>query len=174
MASQILPRHCKILCTLGPASNTPELVGALMDAGMNAVRLNLSHGTHEDHTRVYKTVRKEASRRGIAVAILADLQGPKIRVGTIPGDGFALERDQRVEIDVDPEAEPAPIEGGFRITTNYRHMVEDVRPGDRILLDDGHIELVVQGVEGSAVVTTVMRDTWLSWLTSDTVRLSML
>ena len=122
---------------------------------MNAVRLNLSHGTHEDHTRVYKTVRKEASRRGIAVAILADLQGPKIRVGTIPGDGFALERDQRVEIDVDPEAEPAPIEGGFRITTNYRHMVEDVRPGDRILLDDGHIELVVQGVEGSAVVTTV-------------------
>ncbi|MCA9653138.1 MAG: pyruvate kinase [Myxococcales bacterium] len=155
MASQILPRHCKILCTLGPASNTPELVGALMDAGMNAVRLNLSHGTHEDHTRVYKTVRKEASRRGIAVAILADLQGPKIRVGTIPGDGFALERDQRVEIDVDPEAEPAPIEGGFRITTNYRHMVEDVRPGDRILLDDGHIELVVQGVEGSAVVTTV-------------------
>ena len=63
-----LPRHCKILCTLGPASNTPEVIGALIDAGMNAARLNLSHGSHDDHTRVYKTVRKEASRRGIAVA----------------------------------------------------------------------------------------------------------
>lgn len=155
MVSPVQPRHCKILATLGPASNTPEQIGDLIDAGMNAVRLNLSHGTHEDHTRVYKTVRKEASRRGIAVAILADLQGPKIRVGTIPGDGFRLEPEQTVEIDVHPDAEASPIDGGWRITTNYHHMVEDVRPGDRILLDDGHIELVVQGVEGTTVVTTV-------------------
>lgn len=155
MASAALPRHCKILCTLGPASSSPEVIGALLDAGMNAVRLNLSHGTQEDHSRVYRTVRKEASRRGTAVAILADLQGPKIRVGTIPGDGFALRPEDTVEIDVDPEAQAEPIEGGWRITTNYTQMVEDVRPGDRILLDDGHIELVVQGVEGSTVVTTV-------------------
>ncbi|MEX1363266.1 MAG: pyruvate kinase [Nannocystaceae bacterium] len=155
MASAALPRQCKILCTLGPASSSPEVIGALLDAGMNAVRLNLSHGTQEDHSRVYRIVRKEASRRGTAVAILADLQGPKIRVGTIPGDGFALRPEDTVEIDVDPEAVAEPIEGGWRITTNYTQMVEDVRPGDRILLDDGHIELVVQGVEGSTVVTTV-------------------
>lgn len=149
------PRRCKILSTLGPASNTPERIGALIDAGMNAARLNLSHGTHEDHARVYKCVRREASRRGVAVAILADLQGPKIRVGTIPDDGFMLESGQRVWIDVDPEATASPHEDGFRITTNYTKMIEDVREGDHILLDDGHIDLVVVEIEGSAVVTSV-------------------
>ena len=150
-----LPRHCKILCTLGPASNTPEVIGALIDAGMNAARLNLSHGSHDDHTRVYKTVRKEASRRGIAVAILADLQGPKIRVGTIPGDGFPLKTDDRVEIDVSPDAEAAAFDEGWRVTTNYKHMVEDVRPGDHVLLDDGLIDLVVEGTEGTTIFTKV-------------------
>lgn len=149
------PRHCKILCTLGPASNTPAIVGALIDAGMNAVRLNFSHGSHEDHARVYKTVRQEASRRGVAIAILADLQGPKIRVGVIPGDGFDLQPGETVAIDVGPDAQAERTETGWRITTNYTHMVEDVRSDDRILLDDGHLELVVQSVEGSAVITTV-------------------
>jgi pyruvate kinase len=149
------PRFCKILCTLGPASNTPALVGALIDAGMNAVRLNLSHGAHEDHTRVYKTVRQEASRRGVAIAILADLQGPKIRVGVVPGEGFELVPGQTVELDVDPDAVAMPIDGGWRVTTNYTQIVQDVRPGDRILLDDGHLELVAQRTEGSRVVTVV-------------------
>jgi len=149
------PRHCKILCTLGPASNTPAVIGALIDAGMNAVRLNLSHGEHEDHNRVYKMVRQEASRRGVAIAILADLQGPKIRVGVIPGEGFELRPGQTVEVDVDPDATATPIDGGFRVTTNYTQIVKDVRPGDRILLDDGHLELVTQRTEGSRVVTTV-------------------
>jgi pyruvate kinase len=151
------PRHCKILCTLGPASNTPAIIGALIDAGMNAVRLNLSHGAHDDHTRVYKMVRQEASRRGVAIAILADLQGPKIRVGVIPGDGFELRPGDTVEVDVDPDATAMPLEGGggFRVTTNYTQIVQDVRPGDRILLDDGHLELVAQRTEGTRVVTTV-------------------
>ncbi len=148
-------RYCKILCTLGPASNTPKIIGALIDAGMNAARLNLSHGTHEDHTRVYRMVRQEASRRGVAVAILADLQGPKIRVGTIPGDGFVLEPGQSVEIDVGDGATAEEIDGGFRVTTNYTKMVEDVRPDDRILLDDGLIELLVESVEGTVIRTTV-------------------
>ncbi|MEM9459327.1 MAG: pyruvate kinase [Myxococcota bacterium] len=148
-------RYCKILCTLGPASNTPQVIGGLIDAGMDAARLNLSHGTHEDHTRVYRIVRQEASRRGVAVTILADLQGPKLRVGVIPGDGFDLEPGDRVDIDVDPDATVEEIEEGYRIVTNYTHMVEDVRPDDRILLDDGHLELVVQQIEGTVVRTTV-------------------
>ncbi len=147
-------RHCKILCTLGPASNSAEIIGRLIDAGMNAARLNLSHGSHEDHTRVYKMVRREASRRGVAVAILADLQGPKLRVGKIPGEGFDLKEGDRVEVDTSPEATIQEIEGGFRITTNYERMVEDVRPGDRILLDDGNVELLVSGLEGPAVITS--------------------
>jgi pyruvate kinase len=149
------PRHCKILCTLGPASNTPAIVGALIDAGMNAVRMNLSHGAHEDHARVYKMVRQEASRRSVAIAILADLQGPKIRVGVIPGDGFLLQAGETVEIDVDAEATAVRTDSAWRVTTNYVHLVQDVRAGDRILLDDGHLELVTQRVEGSRVITTV-------------------
>lgn len=148
-------RYCKILCTLGPASNTPQIIGALIDAGMNAARLNLSHGTHEDHTRVYRMVRQEASRRGVAVTILADLQGPKLRVGVIPGDGFALRPGDRVDIDVNPDAVVEQHDDGFRIVTNYSQLVEDVRPDDRILLDDGHLELIVEGVEGTVVRTTV-------------------
>ncbi len=150
-----LPRHCKILCTLGPASNTAEVVGELIDAGMNAARFNLSHGTHEDHRNNYKLVRQGASRRGVAVGIVADLQGPKIRVGTIPGEGFQLQTGDKVQIDVDPETPASGGDGVWRITTNYVHMVEDLEPGDHVLLDDGHLDLVVDGVEGNVVLTTV-------------------
>src|SRR6188508_381511 len=75
-----MPR-AKIVCTLGPASATPERIGELIDAGMSVARLNFSHGTHEDHARTLATVRAEADRRGKAIAALLDLQGPKIRVG---------------------------------------------------------------------------------------------
>ena len=96
------PRRCKILCTLGPASSTPEIIGALIDAGMNACRLNLSHGSHEVHTKTYRAIRQEASRRGVAVAVLADLQGPKLRVGKIPGEGFMLEAGHKLLISTNP------------------------------------------------------------------------
>src|SRR5439155_23913323 len=75
--------RAKIVCTLGPASSTPERIGELIDAGMNVARLNFSHGSHEDHAKMLHTVRAEADRRGKAVAALLDLQGPKIRVGKI-------------------------------------------------------------------------------------------
>src|SRR5215813_1590961 len=75
-----MPR-AKIVCTLGPASATPERIGELIDAGMSVARLNFSHGSHEDHAAVLQTVRAEAERRGKAIAALLDLQGPKIRVG---------------------------------------------------------------------------------------------
>src|SRR5678816_1754187 len=75
-----MPR-AKIVCTLGPASSTPERLGELIDAGMNVARLNFSHGSHEDHAKMLQMVRSEAERRGRAVGVLLDLQGPKIRVG---------------------------------------------------------------------------------------------
>lgn len=151
------PRHCKILCTLGPASASPEIVGALIDAGMNAARLNLSHGTHDDHARMYRVVRQEASKRNVAVAIVADLQGPKLRVGKIPDDGFVLANGGRVVISTDPADTVQQTDTQTIITTTYTQMANDVGPGDRILMDDGNLELKVESVEGALVVTSVVQ-----------------
>src|SRR6201989_2038460 len=84
-----MPR-AKIVCTLGPASSTPERIGELIDAGMSVARLNFSHGTHDDHAKMLQIVRSEADRRGQAIAVLLDLQGPKIRVGKIAGGQIEL------------------------------------------------------------------------------------
>ncbi len=155
-------RHCKILCTLGPASHTPEVVGALIDAGMNAARLNFSHGSHDDHARTFKTVRREASRRNTPVAILADLQGPKLRVGKIPGEGFELTQGSKLAISTDVDS-PVEQEGNVaRVTTTYARLTEDCRPGDRILLDDGNIELTVGNADGPVLMTTVVQGGLLS------------
>lgn len=155
-------RHCKILCTLGPASHTPEVIGALIDAGMNAARLNFSHGTHEDHARTFKTLRREASRRNTPVAILADLQGPKLRVGKIPGEGFSLRQGSKLAISTDPDG-PVEQDGDIaRVTTTYERLTADCHAGDRILLDDGNIELTVGGVDGNVLMTTVVQGGVLS------------
>lgn len=150
-------RHCKILCTLGPASQSPEVIGALIDAGMNAARLNFSHGAHEVHAKTFKTLRREASRRDTPVAILADLQGPKLRVGKIPGDGFMLEQGHKLAISVDANG-PVQQEGELaQVTTTYAQLTVDCQPGDRILLDDGNIELTVAGADGDVLMTTVVQ-----------------
>lgn len=155
-------RHCKILCTLGPASSSPEVIGALIDAGMNAARLNFSHGSHEDHAKTFKTLRREASRRNTPVAILADLQGPKLRVGKIPGKGFALEQGHKLAISVNPD-DPVEQDGELaRVTTTYAQLTTDCETGDRILLDDGNIELTVAGTEGNVLMTTVVQGGLLS------------
>jgi pyruvate kinase len=155
-------RHCKILCTLGPASNSPEVIGALIDAGMNAARLNFSHGTHEDHAKTFKTLRREASRRNTPVAILADLQGPKLRVGKIPGKGFMLEQGHKLAISVNPDS-PVEQDGELaRVTTTYAQLTTDCETGDRILLDDGNIELTVAGSDGDVLMTTVVQGGLLS------------
>ncbi len=147
------PRRAKIVCTLGPASDTPEMIGSLVDAGMNAARLNFSHGTHEDHARVYETVRSEASRRGVAVAVLADLQGPKLRVGKIPPPGILLTKGQHFVLSVDPEASV----DASRATVTYQPLAREVFPGTRILLDDGVLELQVDRIDGPEIVTTVVQ-----------------
>jgi pyruvate kinase len=156
------PRRCKILCTLGPASSSPEIIGALIDAGMNAVRLNLSHGSHDVHTKTYRAVRQEASRRGVAVAILADLQGPKLRVGKIPGEGYVLEAGHRLYISTNPDDVVEQDGETARVTTTYERLTIDVQPGDRILVDDGNIELTANRAEGHVLVTTVLQGGVLS------------
>lgn len=144
-------RRAKILCTIGPASATSEVLGQLIEAGMNAARLNFSHGSHEDHKRTFDLIAKAANLRNIPVAILADLQGPKIRVGKIPDPGYPLEADGRLVFTV-ADVEPTPE----RIPVDYEPLAREVGIGDPILMDDGALEAVVEAVEGDDIITRVV------------------
>ena len=144
-------RRTKIVATLGPASESPEAIRALIDAGVDAVRLNFSYGDFESHGRLIDVVRETAADAGRDVAILQDLQGPKIRIGELKGGSVRLRTGSRVRLT------PEIVEGtATRISTTYAHLAEDVSPGDRILLDDGAIELAVEKASGGEVACTVV------------------
>lgn len=144
-------RRAKIVCTLGPASNTPEVLNRMIDAGMDVARLNFSHGDHSDHQTMYEMVRELSARKGKPIAILQDLQGPKIRVGRFLDGRIALERGQRFTITTESVMGDAK-----RVSTTYKDLPQDCAPGDRLLLDDGHIDLKVLAVDGPNVVTEVV------------------
>src|SRR5437879_11917256 len=91
-------RKAKIVCTIGPASDSPELLGHLIESGMDVARLNFSHGSHESHSRAIKALRAGAGRQRAPVAIIQDLQGPRLRLGTIPDGGVDVAADQRVRL----------------------------------------------------------------------------
>ena len=132
-------RSAKIVCTLGPASNSSEMIVRLMRAGMDVARLNFSHGTHEDHARTIKRVREASARLSKPIGILADLQGPKIRTGALKDkQPVQLVTGQRFTISIHSIA--GTSEG---VSTTYKRMARDVSRGDRILLGDGLIELHV-------------------------------
>jgi pyruvate kinase len=139
-------RRTKIVATVGPSSTDPVVLGRLIDAGVNVFRLNMSHGDYDFHTGVYRSIRKLATDKGATVAILADLCGPKIRVGTFPGGRIALEAGAAVKVTT------RDVEGhAGLIPSQYRGLAGDVKPGDRILLDDGALELKVSAVHGTDV-----------------------
>jgi pyruvate kinase len=142
----------KVVATLGPASSSPEVLGAMVDAGLDVVRLNFSHGERDDHLARIELVREVAAGRGRNVAILVDLQGPKIRVGLVAEDGVRLERGQQIVLLAGAERAD-----GTEIPVGYAHLATDVRPGDPILLDDGRIELRVRAVDGNRVHCEVQR-----------------
>jgi len=144
-------RRAKIVCTLGPASATPAMIEKLVVAGMDVARLNFSHGTHEDHARLVKSVRRAAQQRKKAVAILADLQGPKIRTGLIAGGGAVrLRAGQTFFLTTRNVAGTA--EG---VSTTFSGLPRAVGSGDTILLADGGIELRVLSVRGKDVACRV-------------------
>jgi pyruvate kinase len=146
-----MTRRAKIVCTLGPATDTPERLRALVEAGMDVARLNFSHGEHADHATRYHGVREAADSAGRNVATLADLQGPKIRLGRFADGPVKWATGDRVRITV------ADVEGDHdRVSTTYKELAADVKPGDRLLVDDGNVGLVVVGVEdGTDVVCDV-------------------
>ncbi|MDT8914216.1 pyruvate kinase [Amycolatopsis sp. PS_44_ISF1] len=145
-----MSRRAKIVCTLGPATSTPEKMRALVDAGMDVARMNFSHGSHSDHKQVYDLVRSAAAESGRAVGILADLQGPKIRLGTFANGAVEWQNGDIVRITVEDVAGTHD-----RVSTTYKGLARDAKPGDRLLVDDGKVGLVVQGVEGPDVVCEV-------------------
>ena len=144
-------RRTKIVCTLGPAVGTDERVKELVESGMDVARLNFSHGSHDDHAEMYARVRKASDDNGKAVGILADLQGPKIRLGRFEGDGKTVwETGETVRITVDD------IVGTHdRVSTTYKQLSDDAAVGDRLLVDDGKVGLTVTDVDGTDVVCLV-------------------
>ncbi|MBX6331384.1 MAG: pyruvate kinase [Gemmatimonadaceae bacterium] len=141
--------HTKIVCTLGPASSSPEVLRSLMEAGLNVARINFSHGTHEEHAAVIATVRRLAAELERPVAILGDLQGPRIRVG-------ALDEPISLADGADVVLAPEDIARAGEIPITYGALSDDVRVGDRVLMDDGLIELVVAAVERPRVRARVV------------------
>ncbi len=141
-----MTRRAKIVCTLGPATATPEMVKELVEAGMDVARLNFSHGTHEHHARAYDMVRQASDRIGRSVGILADLQGPKIRLGCFEQSPVLWVAGQEVTITVDDV-----LGSRDRVSTTYPQLATDVKPGDRLLIDDGNVAVSVLYVEGNDV-----------------------
>jgi pyruvate kinase len=145
-------RRTKIVATLGPASNSPEMVRKLIDAGVNVFRLNFSHGKQAEHAECIRRVRAAATEAGLFVAILQDLQGPKIRVGAMTDrKPILLEAGKRLRIVTEPVIGTPEC-----ISTTYEPLPDDVRIGDMILLDDGRLQLRVVAKEGRAVIVEVV------------------
>jgi pyruvate kinase len=141
-------RRTKIVATLGPASSTEAVLDSLIGAGATVFRLNFSHGSHEDHARTFGLIRAIAERRGEAIAVLQDLSGPKIRTTRVARpEGIVLETGHNILITTDETVVGTPE----RIGTTYEPLARDVTLGDKILLDDGNLELRVVGIVGSEV-----------------------
>jgi len=144
-------RRAKIVCTMGPAVESPEKVRELIAAGMNIARLNLSHGGYPEHQARLDRVREAAKEAGVPVAILVDLQGPKIRLARFKNAPHDLARGDIFTITTDD------VEGTKeRVGTTYKGLPGDCKPGDRILIDDGKVTVEVTAVTGNDVVTKVI------------------
>ena len=143
-------RRAKIVCTLGPASTTQEMLERLLLAGMDVARLNFSHGSHEQHAEVVQRLRAASLKVRKAVGILGDLQGPKIRTGRFTTGSTELKEGAEFSITTDES-----VAGNDEIvSTTYPHLAADVNPGDRILLDDGLLELKVLTTDKKQLVRT--------------------
>ncbi|MFI6822556.1 pyruvate kinase [Micromonospora sp. NPDC050187] len=139
-------RRAKIVCTLGPATASPERIRGLVEAGMNVARLNFSHGSHADHEAVYRLVREAAEASGRPVAVLADLQGPKIRLGRFADGPHEWRTGDSVVITGDDV-----LGTKDRVSCTYRKLPQEVKPGDRLLIDDGRVAVEVTDVTGNDI-----------------------
>ena len=145
-----MQRNTKIVATLGPASNSEEMLTRMIRAGVDVVRLNFSHGKAEDHVETVKRVRECSQRQGVEVGVMIDLQGPKIRIGKFADGRVELKPGQTFILDAACE-----LGNAERVGLDYKELVQDVSPGAVLLLNDGLIRLTVVQVHGSQIVTRV-------------------
>jgi pyruvate kinase len=152
-------RKAKIVCTIGPASDSPAILDRLITSGMDAARLNFSHGTYQFHTAAITAIRQATARQGAAVAIIQDLQGPRIRVGLVAKEGITVTAGQPVRLRaLPPELEtrsPAPSSPA-EIPITYPHLTRDLQVGSRVLINDGLIELVTDRIKDDVVDCSVI------------------
>src|SRR4051812_49627541 len=144
-------RNAKIVATLGPSSSSPEMIRALFEAGADVFRFNFSHGSHEEHQQRYDTVRAIEHETGRPIAVLADLQGPKLRVGRLADGPIALEEGERVRFDLNPE--PGTRD---RIPLPHPEVFTALAPGVHLLIDDGKVRLEVEEATPSSAVARVV------------------
>ncbi len=150
----LFPSHrTKIVATIGPASSSPEVVRQMILAGMSVARLNFSHGSYEDHARTVQVLREVAAELDVPLALLQDLQGPKVRVGQLPDGQMQLKRGEQYLI------VPLEIYNGHpsAIPIDYPHVAEEATPGTQILLDDGRLELRITGIDAPTVTCEAER-----------------
>lgn len=143
-------RRTKIVCTIGPSTNTPEMINKLLDEGMDVARLNFSHGDHEQHRITIRTLRSLSRQKGKEIGILQDLGGPKIRVGQLSGGKMTRKHGERVTLAVGEYAE------GNAIPVNYPDLIEEIEEGNPILLADGTIQLIVVEKKDKTAVCQVV------------------
>src|SRR3990172_7967268 len=145
-------RRTKIVCTIGPASSKPEVISRLIDAGMDVARLNFSHGTLEEHGEVIRTVRELSGKKNRPVAILQDLQGPKVRLGLFRGGSATIHAGDQFTLTT------RDVEGTDRIASvGYDRLATEVKAGDQVFIDDGLIHLEVLRTDGVHVVCRVLQ-----------------
>ena len=150
----MISKKTKIVATVGPTSESSEILYALAKAGVNVFRLNFSHGSHADHLERIKRIRENNTNYGLSIGILQDLQGPKIRIGNVEHkDGVKIVAGQELVFTNDDI-----VGTSERVSTPYKGMYQDVKVGERILMDDGKLEVKVLRVEGTDVVTEVVYD----------------
>lgn len=149
-----MDRYVKIVCTLGPSSNTREIIQELVKAGMNVARLNFSHGSHQDHGQLIDLIREISEDMGVAITILQDLQGPKLRIGKLPEGGITLKAGDPVVLSSSESfvCEDTEVFIPFEIPELHKAL----KPGNHILLDDGHLELEVKSVSGERIDADVI------------------
>ncbi|MCO1600244.1 pyruvate kinase [Desulfosporosinus nitroreducens] len=145
-------RRTKIVCTIGPASESEEKVQALLAAGMDVARLNFSHGTHEEHSRRIVTLRKEAAKFGKHLGILLDTKGPEVRTGKVPEEGITLINGSEFILDTD-----LSLGNQQRVGITYTELWRKIQPGSHILIDDGQLDLEVTSVD-KEIIRTIIRN----------------
>jgi len=147
-----LLQHTKIVATIGPASDSPEMICKMLLAGMNVARLNFSHGNYDDHALRIKRLREASEELDLPLMLLQDLQGPKIRVGLLPGEGMTLTPGESLTLVPIADYSGQPNTVGI----DYPYVAEEAESGTQVLLDDGLLELWVEKIDGNAVVCKVV------------------